>query len=273
MARAANLWNLLLVLLMSVLLGACGAGERAEAPNELEPVELPPPVSVEPEPQPRPEPGMRDGEPGVSRHAWDFLTRMDGEDEGFGMYTYVLFARRVDHAGLAADVEERYEKVLAAIAGTTLNLPELGELEPREKRTTNLLYVPALAPGREPTLANYNSPLALRYLAEIGRMCRERSPEIAERFDRRPGPFLISLAQPVGEVGTEDVNLLYADLSTTNPVAMRDVVTAYKARLARDAVNEDEKFTSLRLSLLNLILNADDNLRLVKVAMAEWVPQ
>ncbi len=263
-----NLFSLVLAVLILLLASACQV-ERAETPREPPAAERPP-VSAAPEPSPRP---TRGEEPAVSRHAWDFLTDMDGEKEGFGMYTYVLFSRNVDRPGLASEVEERYKKILAAIAGTTLNLPELGELETREKKTTNILYIPAVAPGRELNLANYDSRLSLRYLSEIARLCREESPEISERLESRPGPFLISLLQPVGQIGEESVNLLYADLSTTNPAAMREVVAAYKGHLVRGSVDKKERFTSLRLTLLNLILNADDNVHLIKIALAGWVPQ
>ncbi|MDO3378273.1 hypothetical protein [Geoalkalibacter halelectricus] len=218
-------------------------------------------------------PMMANGAPVISRHAWDLLTRMDGEVEGFGMYTYVLFPRRVDQPGLAPEVQERYAKLLEAIAGVTLGLPEFGDLTPRDKQETNLLYVPALASGAELSLANYNAPLALHYLANIARLCRTNNPRLAARLDERPGPFLISLLQPVGQVGGESVTLLYADLSTTNPAALPAVVTAYKTRLTRAPLADMERFTTLRLALLNLILNADNNLRLVSVALADWVPQ
>ena len=269
--KAAHLLKTVLTVLVILLLSACPQIERAEEPREPpaaeRPEEAPPPMAA-PEPPP-----TRGDELGISRHAWDLLTHMDAEEQGFGMYTYVLFARRVDRSGLAADVEQRYEKILEAITGTTLGLPELGEMTSRQKEETNLLYVPALAPGRELRLANYNSPLALRYLAEIARLCRDDNPQIAERLEQRPGPFLITLSQPLGQIGAAPVNLLYADLSSTHTAAINEVVTAYKARLTREPVAEIERFVSLRTALLNLVLNADANLRLVKVALAEWVPQ
>ena len=251
------------LVLAVLLVTGCFPKEKAEPPTGERP-----PVEVPTEQLPMRSDGSR-----VERHAWDLLTRMDGEESGFGMYTYVLFARRADQSGLPPEVAQRYEQILQAIAGTTLNLPELGDMTPQEKEETNLLYVPGLALEKGLTPANYNSTLALRYLAELGRLFRVPHPQLAERLEGQPGPFLISLLQPVGQIGSEPVPMLYADLSTTNPAAMGEVVAAYKVRIVGDGMSTDARFASLRLKLLNLILDADDNLRLVKVALADWLPQ
>lgn len=208
----------------------------------------------------------------VCRHVWDLMTVMDTEEEGFGMYTYVLFPRRLDQP-MTYEVKERYAGILAAISGTTLSLQEYGKLSPRNKDEINLLYIPALKQGRKPTLSNYNSTLAMLYLARIALLCQVSHPELANNLERRPGPFLISLPSPIGQIGNEQVSLLYADLSTTNPDIMKEVIAVYKTRLAGKPVDKIEHFRSLRLALLNMILNADDNLQLVKVAMADLMEQ
>ncbi|MGB5620490.1 MAG: hypothetical protein WBM78_26855, partial [Desulfobacterales bacterium] len=59
---------------------------------------------------------------------------------------------------------------------------------------------------------------------------------------------------------------------TTNPAAMAEIVAAYKQRITGSSVNRVESFWPLRLALLNIVLNADDNVKLVKAAMAEWTP-
>jgi hypothetical protein len=54
---------------------------------------------------------------------------------------------------------------------------------------------------------------------------------------------------------------------------MAEIVAAYKRRISSKSVNKVERFWPLRLALLNIVLNADDNVKLVKVAMAEWLPE
>jgi hypothetical protein len=64
--------------------------------------------------------------------------------------------------------------------------------------------------------------------------------------------------------------MLFADLSATNPAAMGEVVAVYKQRLSQQVLDQAEAFQPMRLILLNLILDADNNLKFVKDAVAAW---
>jgi len=206
----------------------------------------------------------------LQEHAWELLTNMDSEESGYGMYTYVLFGHRPDLPGtIQTETIERYKKLLEAIAKTTLWAKDLEEFT---KEETHLFYIPAIAKGKEITLPNYNSTLSLRYIATLRRMIKKDNPDLANRLTARPGPFLISALKPIGKIDTVQTDLLYADLSKTNPAAMGEVVAAYKHRISSKSVSQIERFNPFRLSLLNLILNADDNVVLVKAALADWTP-
>jgi hypothetical protein len=52
---------------------------------------------------------------------------------------------------------------------------------------------------------------------------------------------------------------------------MPEVVAAYKQRLTSGSIEGVERFNSIGLSLLNIILDADDYISLVKVAYAGWI--
>lgn len=203
-------------------------------------------------------------------HVWGLLNEMDSEETGYAMYTYVLFPRRLDFsAGVEPETRERYKTLLDSIVASTLGTEEADQL-PKEE--TNLFYIPAIGGGKKPGLENYNSTLAMRYLLILSRLARDSNRTLAERLSVRPGPFLISTLKPLGEIGKDQADLLYTDLSGTNPAAMVEIVAAYKRRISIQDVKEIERFWPLRLALLNLILNADDNVKLVKVALAEWKP-
>ena len=107
----------------------------------------------------------------------------------------------------------------------------------------------------------------------LSKMIKHDNPNLADLLTDRPGPFLISTLMPIGEIGKDQTDLLYTDLSTTNPAAMAEIVAAYKRRISSKSVNKVEHFWPLRLALLNIVLNADDNVKLVKVALAEWLPE
>jgi hypothetical protein len=203
-------------------------------------------------------------------HTWDLLTRMNAEQSGYAIYTYVLFGRRLDiPGGIQTATRQRYESLLDAIVGSTL---KRGEAQDLPKKETNSFYIPSFAAGEKPSLANYDVSLSLRYLAVISRLLGSDNPRLAERLMTEPGPFLVSTLKPIGQIRTEIVPLLYADLSTTNDAGMPEIIAAYKTRLAHAAVSGMERFAPLRLALLNLILDADDNLQIVKVAVAQWRP-
>ena len=205
-----------------------------------------------------------------SWHAWQLLTEMDSEKADFALYTYVLFGRRLDmQARIESDTRERYQSLLDAIVVST---PRTSENDELPKEETNIFYIPALAAGKEPSLKNYDTVLAMRYVRMLSILVKNDNPELSARLTTNPGPFLISTLMPIGEIGTDQTDLLYTDLSTTNPAAMAEIVSAYKLRVTGSRVNRVESFWPLRFALLNIVLNADDNVKLVKAALAEWTP-
>ena len=98
-------------------------------------------------------------------------------------------------------------------------------------------------------------------------MVRDVSPGLSARLATGEGPFLISTPEPVGEIEKERIVLLYAELSSANPAAMDEIVGAYKRRVGK-GIRAIERFRSLRLALLDLILDADDNIKIVRTALA-----
>ena len=258
-----------LAIALCLLVGACANGDQKSS--------IPPPspvVEAPPLPEMEPPPVRGNGGTLPRQHLWDQLLQMDAEAPGYGMYTYVLFGRRLDmRTGLDQEALQRYQQLLTAIVGSTLSSADAGELTAAEKQTTNLLYIPGTVRGSVPSLENYNAALAMRYLAELARISRADNQQVAERLATRPGPFLVSTLKPVGAIDSRQTTLLYADLSTTNPAAMEEIVAAYKLRVSRSSLDEVETFAPLRLALLNLVLNTDDNIKLVKAALAVWVPQ
>ena len=216
--------------------------------------------------------GTRQGVKGTppSWHAWELLTEMDSEKADFALYTYVLFGRRLDvQARIESDTRERYQSLLDAIVVST---PKTSEIDEIPKEETNIFYIPALAAGKEPSLKNYDAVLAMRYVRMLSILVKKDNPELSVRLTTHPGPFLISTLMPVGKIGNDQTDLLYTDLSTTNPAAMAEIVSAYKQRITSSSVNRVESFWPLRLALLSIVLNADDNVKLVKAALAEWTP-
>jgi hypothetical protein len=202
---------------------------------------------------------------GVARHLWKPLTAMHAEERGFGMYTYILFGRRLKPKGrLKPETSARYEQLLQAIHQSTLSVTEVDKYN---KAETNILLIPLTVEAKEPNRNNYNIVVSLRYLSIFSSKIRAAASKVSERLARLEGPFLISTLQPFQDLESKSMVMLYADLSTTNPAAMEEIVAAYKKRVEK-GVRQIERFRSLRLALLDLILDSEDNIKIVRAAVA-----
>ena len=207
------------------------------------------------------------GDPGgVERHLWKSLTDMHAEEKGYGMYTYVLFGRRLKSArGINAGTLARYESLLQAIYISTLSADEVKN---HEKASTNILLIPVASEVGEPNRNNYNIQVSLKYLSFFSSRIKATAPKVSDRLsEKRAGPFLITTMQPIEDLDNNRLTMLYADLSTTNPAAMEEIVSAYKQKVEK-GIGQIDSFRSLRLAILDLILDADDNIKIVQTAIA-----
>lgn len=202
------------------------------------------------------------------RHVWDTLRYEGCEKKGYGMYTYVLFGRRVDNlASVSPEIAKRYENLLYAIISST---PTTREARHLMKGRSNIFYIPSkvnLGAGKF-SLKDYNSSLAMSYIARLADMIKNNT-KLVERFDTRPGPFLISVRYRLGKISKGNF-MLYADLSECHQAAIEEIVVAYKNHITTEGVNTIEEFDSLRLKILNFILFADEDLKVVRAEAAEW---
>lgn len=219
-------------------------------------------------------------------HVWAFLiTELGNEDPGYGMYTYVLFGRNLRFPfDTSSKTFKRYIRLLDAVVHSTLSNEDKHKLP---EKACNIFYVPGVKDRKNNeesffqfssnlhlrNLAtnkgvDYNFNMAMHYLTLIPNAVLETKQKLAEQFITKPGPFLVSTLKPIGKIIDSQSHLLFADLSDTNHAAMDEIVTAYKQRINLKPVNDIERFKTLRLQLLNLVLNADDNVKLLKLSLA-----
>lgn len=216
-------------------------------------------------------------------HLWTELYTEGGEDPGYGMYTYVLTNRCIS-GGVSNDATARYERLIQEITESTLPVEEKSEFE---EENYNLFLIPARTAGQtysslpDSLVSEYgsdriskrqislNDQLSMRLLNAIAITTQDE--EFSQQISTSAGPFLISTVHPISASSSSEglVNLLYVDLSNTNPAAMGEVVSAYKRRISYNEVEGVKRFRSTRLALLNVILNVDDSIKLVKVAAAD----
>lgn len=196
-------------------------------------------------------------------HLWDALYGAGEEPPGYAMYTYVLINQsKADSAAWS-----RYEKLVESIKRSTT---VVANHDPGFNRSLYNLFLIPYKHGGHQHAESLNDILSKSILTSIAASVQKQ--ELRELINTNPGPFLISAAEPISnEKLNKDIEMLYVDLTRTNVDAMPEVVAAYKKRLTSDSIEGLERFNSIRLSLLNLILDADDYISIVKVAYAGWI--
>lgn len=245
--------------------------------------------------------------PSVIPPKWSFWRPFFGNasvEDGYGMYTYVLFGRNIVDSDLSLEAE-RYKRLLAEIIASTpyddaedsdfhknkkniFYIPVKSDSVAydeymKERRLTTFLYRESeyekerkrhLSKMRKSLpvikLSEYSFYLAQKYLASISqKVIISRS--VAIRFISRPGPFLVSVLMPLHRGHPLNTTILFADLSETHPDSIPEVVAAYKQRIHSRALSEEEHFEPFRLWLLNQALVASDNVGFIKRALEQWV--
>jgi hypothetical protein len=217
-------------------------------------------------------------------HRWKTLRSNDFHQEyGYGLYTYVLFNREPIICVDSPDICDRYEKILSAILGST----------PSEKKAklrvsnneVNIFYIPSHEPdetfSKDP-IKYYAFETSMGILEVIGDMLR-RHEDLVGHF-KRAGPFLITTGEPIFmdtnykyQEGIESkdskIPVLFTDLSDTAPELMSEFMRVYKNYITSKPVDKVKNFYPLRLKIMNTALILDDNLKIIKTALAEWLPK
>lgn len=200
-------------------------------------------------------------------HLWDQLYEEGEEEKGYGMYTYVLVNRP---SGITSKTPawERYHSLIDAIKKST---PLADNFNDYPKEDFNLFLIPTISDSATEESADQklNAILSSRILTGIAIQTDDQS--FRQRLNNNPGPFLVSSLEPISTRESGQVDLLYLDLTSTNPAAMPEVVSAYKQRITSDEIDGVQRFHSIRLALLDLILDTDDHIKIVKTASAKWL--
>lgn len=188
-------------------------------------------------------------------HVWQYLFFYGDEDYGYGTYSYVLVGRDESNQ----DATSLYFELVKAIQGSTVEADRMPE--DASMGHFNLFLIPATdIMGVASHKPNYElSKLLLSALSTSSPL----------KFSR-PGPYIITLYQPISFGHQDDVaDILYIDLTNMHPVAIPEVVRTYKNKILDENLNGIEKLRSLRLSILNIALIAEDSIGFARAAYAE----
>lgn len=208
----------------------------------------------------------------VSFHVWGALRSDDMEQmeySGYAVYTYVLFKSNQPDA--ASPEGKRYDGILQAVLQDVYPW-QIGDNAKWPKNQTNIFCIPfkTKSPNKGEALKEYDFKLSQLYLAVLeGAVVKNTN--LFKRLER-PGPFLISLYEPLPRLrGKTPTKMLYLDLTDMQPDGMREILAAYKHRLkAKPFKNVKQLKESLKIILLKYALKLDENLKIVDVVFATF---
>jgi len=188
-------------------------------------------------------------------HVWQCIVSLDNEYGNYATYSYVLVGRNENSQASAL----RYRKLIDAITGSTIQASDSTKaiLQPE---MCNIFIIPALRCDSLKNLQpNYNVSIQLLSSLSIA----------ANKPFANTGPYIITLYKPIGKGIPENVaDLLYLDLSTVHPSAIPEFVKTYKNHLTKSEIDGMESLRSLRLSVLNLGLIAEESIGFAQTAYA-----
>lgn len=184
-----------------------------------------------------------------SVHVWHYLRAFGAEPSGYATYSYVLAGRDASDAASA----RRFAALVAAIQDSTPGAADLPGYVERD--VMNVFLIPA---SKNTDTANI--PLSKSLLAALAAS--------DSRF-LKPGPFIVTLHQPISFSGSPDLSMLFVDLTNTHPLAMSEIATAYKRRLSDRPLKGMEQLSELRLSLLNAALVTEEAIGFASASYAQ----
>jgi hypothetical protein len=207
-------------------------------------------------------------------HAWDTLSSMGGEEEGYALYTYVILD---GNSNPKTDGGRRNEALLNAIVNVAANEGEAvrspGNPAGALRQECNIFYIPLTQkelPQFSSPLALYSLPLAQELATVVVRSMQENG-DLSQRL-LYGTPFLVSSPVPLPGMSNRATKLLIADLSSTSPKKMRQVVAAFRQQQNANFVDDADRFRLIRLELLSGILPLQ-YLSVVKMYPTAIIPQ
>jgi hypothetical protein len=187
-------------------------------------------------------------------HVWQCIHSPENEYENYATYSYVLVGRNENNQSSAL----RYRKLIDAIIRSTDKAADTEALLPTEQ--CNIFIIPAVECDSTKTLQpKYD--VSLRLLSAI-------SFASGRQFGN-PGPYIMTLYKPIGKGKPDAIaDVLYLDMSTIHPSAMPEFVKTYKNHLTKQEIDGMQSLRSLRLTLLNLGLTAEESIGFAQTAYA-----
>lgn len=194
-----------------------------------------------------------------------FLFDSEGEEKGFGLYSYLLFSSPPDE-----NSKPRYLAILRELLRLGPSDEQVKWISPRD---LNVTYIPVKNERRATlgieTAERILSPDAYNYSrarALLNNLPKEQRDRI-----RTYGIYLISVAKPLSpSVLNPQEHLLYQDLSTVPPEVAAAWIYQFQVQASRTDFWEMQGFESFGLNLRTNIARAAAAIDPAKQAAQQW---
>jgi hypothetical protein len=199
----------------------------------------------------------------VRSHVYTVIHKEDDLKKLEYTLSYVLFPRNISgHSSKGTAIYKRYIEVLEQIQELRkINKSNIvAKSSPFPRTDNHFVLFKKIEEESRVTVENYNYELSYKVLDFF----KEKYPDV--RFDDE-GPYIITTVRNVMN-GAEDFSFLYMNLSNFNNSAIREAIESYKKRLVKKGNRDIEMLEGWRYSLLSTLTNFNDDIHIVRSAMA-----
>ena len=172
----------------------------------------------------------------------------DNEARGYGLYSYVLFARPSETRNI------RFLDTLMSFIGREMSSTiRRGQL--------NIFYIPVIGSpsdirNEHEVIDNYDFDYTNLVLAEVCEVSVDFPIDVCTGSFSSGGPYLVTTAEPMGREPRVPAVVIFLDFTWVDERAFRLFIDEYLA-VARSRGNDRARLHSFRLRLGNLALRAD----------------
>ncbi len=187
-----------------------------------------------------------------------YLAHNEREEQGYGLYSYLLFGSRPSEAA-----RERYEKAIEAYLRLIPDIATLEEEESVQRSQLNITYLlvkvePKKRPSVEWVLKHYDYARALVLLRALGGIYTE-------------GPYFVSTLRPL--TGTEVLSgdYIFQDLSSVPAHVVSPWVKEFLNQAAQERFWEKRAARQLVLKLRNIVGILGEGFPDVVASVSSWI--
>jgi hypothetical protein len=203
------------------------------------------------------------------------LPELGKEEDGYGLYSYAVLTSNSDRSA-------------AFLTEVFTTIPSIQET-PAKRAQLNIFYVPTKKEKSDDFANAVESSgtdvkklgatfAASLYDYKVGRailnhICNppaDRMRDLCEG-DMSRGPYIFTYEKPASDMEPVPPPFLFVDLSDIHPGAFPEFVSAFRAQVKREDIQDGAKIDTVRLGLLQLVLKASDWLPQMQKAVADIV--